>query len=219
VQRNQVSLGIHQYATELGNILEESRSEEENSFLELRKIIDEGQFGDEQVQVYVFTAASVQHGRFPIKKKREMRCQREDCWVLIAEKRVGGVIDDGKHDLWMLCASYLIKVQWFSGWAQARRELKLIIGSGQQLSIVATSFGDTSFQEGQFESVEGSTDEDVDIVPSLLRLDMDNAAVCQKANMISPVRCAVCTCMEMSLPESKDERVLFVPCMKIGRHA
>jgi hypothetical protein len=84
---------------------------------------------------------------------------------------------------------------------------------------VATSFGDTLFQEGQFESVEGSTDTDVDIVPSLLRIDMDNAAVGQKVNMISPVRCAVCTCMEMSLPESHNDRVLFVPCMKIGRHA
>jgi hypothetical protein len=121
VQRIQVSIGIHQYATELGNILEEGRSEEENSFIELRKIIVEGQFGDEQVQVDAFTAASVQNGRIPIKKMREMRCQREDCWILIAEKRVGGMIDDvGKHDLWMLCASYLIKVHWYSEWAQKR---------------------------------------------------------------------------------------------------
>jgi hypothetical protein len=220
VQRNQISLGIHQYATEMGNIQEERRSEEENCFMELRKMIDEGHFFEVDIQVDIFTAASVQSGRFPIKSHRPMRCQKEDCWVLVAEERMGGAVDDvGKHDLWILCARDLVEVHWFSQRAQERRELKLVIGMGQQVSVVATSFGETSFQEGKLESVEGSTDADVDIVPSLLRPDTHNAFAGQKPNMISPVRCTVCTCMEMSLPELGDDCVLFVPCLKIGRHA
>jgi hypothetical protein len=216
MQRNEVSVGIHQYATELENIPEDDRSHEEECFMELQEMIDAGDFSDGDVRVDKFTAASVQNGRFPVKRKRTMRCQKEDCWVLVAEERAGGVIDDvGKHDLWMLCVCDLVKVQWVSNKFQARKELKLLIGTGQQLAVVDTPFGNTVYNEGKFEWLEGSTDADVDVIPSLLRTDLENGAAGQKLNMVTPARCAVCTCMEMTLPQLE---VLYVPCMKLGQH-
>lgn len=216
LQRNQLSIGIHRYAAELGDIPEADRSEEERLVKELQNMIDEGQFTDGHVRVDLFTAASVQNGRFPIKRKRAMRSQKEDCWVLIAEERAEGVIDDaGKHDLWMQCVQDLVKVQWMSAAAGVRKELKLVLGDGQLLSIVDTRFGNTTYNEGKWETEEDSTEADVEVVPSLLRPDMHGEAV-HKPNMISPLRCAVCTCLEISLPELNE--VLYVPCMKIGKH-
>jgi hypothetical protein len=199
VQRVQLSNSIHEYATELGIIAEEERSDEENGFFELRDMIDEGQFGDDDVKVELFTAASVEDGRF-----------------LVAERRAQEQRDDfGVHDMWMLCARQLVKVQWNSHLLQKRMQLKLVLGEGWLLSIVDTPFGDTVYNEGKLESVEDSTDEDVDIIPSMMRpLTGPNAL--HKPIMVAPARGAICTCMELRLAD--DDDLLYIPCMKIGRH-
>jgi hypothetical protein len=97
-----------------------------------------------------------------------------------------------------------------------RKELKLIIGDGQLLSIVDTKFGNTRLNQGNFESEEGSTAEEVEVIPSLLRSDLSAGAAGTKSDMVTPVHCAVCTCMEMTLPAVHD--VLYAPCLKIGKH-
>jgi hypothetical protein len=217
LQRSRVRNGMERYASELRDIPEDDRSEEEQSMLELKDMISEGHFSDECVKVDLLTAASEQNGRLTIKGKRAMRCQEEDCWVLIAEERAGGHIDDaGMHDLWMLCARALVKVQWLSVHTQMRKELKLIIGDGQLLSIVDTKFGNTRYNEGYFESEEGSTAKKVQVIPSLMRPDLSGGAAGTKSDMVTPLRCAVCTCVEMTLPAIHD--VLYIPCLKICKH-
>jgi hypothetical protein len=87
-------------------------------------MIDEGQFSVKDVTLHLFKAASVQDGRFPIKRQPDMRCQREDCWVLVAEERAGVQTHAvGKYDLFMLHTHELIKLQWWSNPCQTRRAM------------------------------------------------------------------------------------------------
>jgi hypothetical protein len=190
--------------------------EEERPMTELKQMINGGRFVDGLVKIDLFTAASVRNGRFPIKRKRAVRCKKEDCWVLFAEERAGEDDYAGMYDLWMSCARHLVKLQWRSEFDQEFKELKLVLGDGHLLSIVHTKLGNTSYNMGKLEFEEGSTAYDVGVLPSLLRKDMDAGAAGEKINMVAPVRCAVCTCLEMSLPEMND--VLYIPCLKLGNH-
>jgi hypothetical protein len=219
MQRVQLSNSLHQYATELGGSPEEDRSDEENGFLELRGMIDKGQFGDGEVKIELCSAASVEDGRFLVKQMRERRWSKEDCWVLLADKCAQGQQGDNwvpdNWDLWMLCARELVKVHWNSQFLNKRMQLKLVLGAGWLLSVVDTPFGDTVYKEGKLESVGDSTDEDVDIVPSLLR-PLAGPDARHKPIMVAPLRGAICACMEMRLVD--DDDLLYMPCMKIGRH-
>jgi hypothetical protein len=55
---------------------------------------------------------------------------------------------------------------------------------------------------------------DVDIVPAMLRADMEGQLIF-KPGMVAPIRCAVCTCLQMEMPE---EESIYIPCLKLGRH-
>jgi hypothetical protein len=188
-------------------------TEEERLWLELMEMIDQGKFGEDKVTVDMFKTATVQHGRFPIKCRPERRGEKEDCWVLVAERRVGGT-GAGQHDLWLHCAIALARVSWISSHDEDRKQLKLILGSGQRLNAVQTNFGSTVFNEGKWEFEEHSGSDDVDISPSMLRADMEGQLVF-KPNMVTPLNCAVCTCLEM---EVQGEESIYIPCMKIGNH-
>jgi hypothetical protein len=213
VQRNAIQNSIHHYAEELPEEEEADRSEDELMWKELMLMIDEGEFGEENVRIDMFNGAIVQNGRFPIKSRRQRRCEKEDCWVLIAERRTERD-DMGEHDLWMHCAQNLIRLKWVSPRDGHQRQLKLILGSGQRLSILQTRFGSTVYNEGKWESEEESTAADVDIIPAMLRAEMEGQNVF-KPCMVTPVRCAVCTCIEMEVP---GEESIYIPCLKIGRH-
>jgi hypothetical protein len=116
VQKGRISAGISLYVDESGYIPEEERSEEEGKLVDLLQMIDQVGFGDEDVQLHLFTAASIQHGRFPIKRRRKMR------WLFMCD------------------AHELVNVQWCSTWDQVQKEFKFIHGDRQLLSIAATPF-------------------------------------------------------------------------------
>jgi hypothetical protein len=213
VQRNNLQNCIYKYAEELPEVPEAALSDEEKLWMELKVMINQGDFGEEDVTIDMFKTATVQNGSFSIKCKKEYRGEREDCWVLVAEIRAEGT-DTGQHDLWMHCALALARVSWTSPKDGYRKQLKLIVGSGQRLNVVQTSFGGSVFNEGKWEFEEDSSDADVDIVPSMLRADMEGQ-VMFKANMVTPLRCAVCTCLEMEVP---GEESIYIPCSKLGSH-
>jgi hypothetical protein len=52
-----------------------------------------------------------------------------------------------------------------------RKQLKLILGSGQRLNAVQNNFGSTVFHERMWEFEEHSGSFDVDVIPSMLRAD------------------------------------------------
>ncbi len=213
VQRNTIQNSIHNYAEELPNVPEAVVSEDEKMWKELMGMIDEGNFGEEDVKIDMFKAATVQNGRFPIKCRRQRRCEKEDCWVLVAERRIERD-DTGQHDLWMHCARDLVRLKWVSPLDGHQLQLKLILGSGQRLNVLQTIFGSTVYNEGKWEFEVNSTTADVDIIPSMLRAEMESPNVF-KPHMVTPIRCAVCTCLEMEVP---GEESIYIPCLKIGRH-
>jgi hypothetical protein len=108
----------------------------------------------------------------------------------------------------------MARVSWISPKDERRKQLKVIVGSGQRLNAVQTSFGSTVFNEGKWEFEEDSTNFDVDMNPSMLRADMEGQLVF-KANMVTPMHCAVCTCLEMEVP---GEESIYIPCSKLGSH-
>jgi hypothetical protein len=213
VQRNTLQNCIYKYAEELPAASETDLSEEESLWMELMVMIDRGHFSEDDVTIDMFQSATVQNGNFPIKCKHEPRGQKEDCWVLVAERRSAGA-DAGQHDLWLHCAAALARVRWTSPVNGQRNQFKLIVGSGQRLNAVQTHFGSTVFNEGKWEFEEHSTSADVDIVPAMLRADMDGQMVF-KPDMVTPIHCAVCTCVEMEVP---GEECIYVPCLKLGSH-
>jgi hypothetical protein len=99
----------------------------------------------------------------------------------------------------MHSALALARVIWISPKDGYRKQLKVIVGSGERLNAVHTSFGSTVFIEGKWEFEEDSSYVDVDIVPSTLRADMEGQLMF-KANTVTPFHCAVCTCLEIEVP-------------------
>jgi hypothetical protein len=213
LQRNDLQNCIYQYAEELPEVPQAALTEEERLWLELMGMIDEGKFGEDKVIIDMFKAATVQNGRFPIKCRRPRRGEKEDCWVLVAERRMEGT-DAGQHDLWLHCATALARVRWTSSHDENPKQLKMILGTGQRLNAVQTDFGSTVFQEGKWEFEEHSGSADVDIIPSMLRADMEGRLVF-KPNMVTPLNCAVCPCLEMEVP---GEESIYIPCSKLGGH-
>jgi hypothetical protein len=69
VQRNNLQNCIYKYAEELPEVPEAAPSEEESLRMKLMTMIDEGEFGEENVRIDMFKAATVQNGSFTIKCK------------------------------------------------------------------------------------------------------------------------------------------------------
>jgi hypothetical protein len=118
----------------------------------------------------MFKAATVQNGRFPIKRRRQCGVEKEDCWVLVAERTVAET-DAGQHDLWMHCDAALARVSCMCSHDGYRKQLKLILGSVQRLNAVQNNFGSTAFNERMWDFEEHSGSFEVDVIPSMLRAD------------------------------------------------